>query len=117
MDYWDLESETFQIDGMSLSIEVEDIYFIIGLSRRGDMVNLRSHGPRGGLTIDEYIAMYCFPEMKKVGSQILTNSIQILGLKAILLALGKIAGLDSLHQASWPMMFYAVECLWPTVND
>ena len=32
VDYWDLESETFQIDGMLLSIEVEDIYFNIGLS-------------------------------------------------------------------------------------
>ena len=26
VDYWDLESETFQIDGMSLSIGVDDIY-------------------------------------------------------------------------------------------
>ena len=33
VDYWDPESETIQIDGMSLSIEVEDIYFITGLSR------------------------------------------------------------------------------------
>ena len=33
VDYWDPESETFQIDGMSLNIEVEDIYFITGLSR------------------------------------------------------------------------------------
>ena len=33
VDYWDPESETFQIDGMSLSIEVEDIYFITCLSR------------------------------------------------------------------------------------
>ena len=32
VDYWDPESETFQIDGMSLSIEVEEIYFITGLS-------------------------------------------------------------------------------------
>ena len=31
--YWDPESETFQLDGMLLSIEVEDIYFIIGFSR------------------------------------------------------------------------------------
>ena len=35
VDYWDLDSESFQIDGMSLTIEVEDIYFITGLSRRG----------------------------------------------------------------------------------
>ena len=34
-DYWHLDSESFRIDGMSLTIEVEDIYFITGLSRRG----------------------------------------------------------------------------------
>ena len=117
MDYWDPESETFQIDRMLLNIKVEDIYFIISLSQRGEMVNLRSHGPGGGLAIDEYIAVYCFPETEKVGSQILTNSIHILGLKAILLVLGRIAELDSLHQASQPMMFYVVECMRPIVYD
>ena len=69
------------------------------------MVNLQYFGPEGGLAIYEYIVVYCFPETEKVGIPIPTNSIQILGMKAILLALGKIAGLDSLHQASWPMMF------------
>ena len=33
VDYWDLDSESFHIDGMSLTIEVEDIYFITRLSR------------------------------------------------------------------------------------
>ena len=80
-------------------------------------MNLQSHGPGGGLTIDEYIAMYFFPETEKVCSQIPTNSIQILGLKAILLALGSIAGLASLHQDSRPMVFYVVECMRPTVYD
>ena len=32
VDYWDIDSESFHIDGMSLTIEVEDIYFIRGLS-------------------------------------------------------------------------------------
>ena len=80
-------------------------------------MNLRSHGPGGGLTIDEYIVVYCYPNTEKVRSQIPTNSIQVLGLKAILLTLGKIAGLASLHQASWPLVFYAVECMRPTVYD
>ena len=80
VDYWDLDSESFHIDRMSLTIEVEDIYFITGLSRQGEVVNLRSRGPGGVLTIDEYIVVYCFFDMKKVGSQILTNSIQVLGL-------------------------------------
>ena len=82
---------------MSLTIKVEDIYFITGLSRQGEVVNLHSHGPRGGLTIDEYLAVYYFSEMENIGSQIPTNSIQVLGLKAILLEIGRIAGLASLY--------------------
>ena len=107
VDYWDLDSETFQLDGMSLNIEVEDIYFITGFSRRGEVVNLRSYR----LTIEEYIAVYFLPNTEKVGSQIPTNAVRNLGLKAILLALGRIVGLASLHQASRTMMFYAVECM------
>ena len=61
---------------MSLTIEVEDIYFITGLSRQGEVVNLRSSGgPKGGLTIDEYIAVYCYVDINKVGSQVPTNAI------------------------------------------
>ena len=33
VDYWDPDSESFQIERMFLTIEVEDIYFITGLSR------------------------------------------------------------------------------------
>ena len=32
VDYWDPDFESFQIDGMLLSIEIEDIYFITRLS-------------------------------------------------------------------------------------
>ena len=117
VDYWDPESESFHINGMSLSIKIEDIYFITGLSWQGEVVNLRSRGPGGGLTIDEYIAVYYFLDTEKVGSQIQKNSIQVLGLKAILLALGRITRLASLHQASRPLMFYAVECMIPTVYE
>ena len=45
VDYWDPDLESFHIDGMPLTIEVEDIYFITGLSRWGEVVNLRSRGP------------------------------------------------------------------------
>ena len=75
VDYWDPDSESFHIDGMSLTIEVEDIYFITGLSRWGEVVNLHSREPGGGLTIDEYIIVYYHPDIDKVGSQIPTKSI------------------------------------------
>ena len=81
-------------------------------------MNLHSRGGLGdGMTIDEYIVVYYYPDIEKVGSQAPTNAIQVLGLKAILLTLGRIAGLASLHQASWPLMFYAVECMRPTIYD
>ena len=56
--------------------------------------------------------MYCYSDTEKVRSQVPTNSIQVLGLKAILLTLGRIVGL-----ASRILMFYAVECMRPTVYD
>ena len=69
------------------------------------------------MNIEDYIAVYFLPNTEKVGSQIPTNAFQILGLKAILLAIGRIAGFASLHQDSQPMMFYAVECMRPIVYD
>ena len=76
VDYWDPDSESFQIDGISLTIEVEDIYFITEISQRGKVVNLHSRGgPRGGLTIDEYIVVYYYPDTDKVGIQVPTNAI------------------------------------------
>ena len=80
-------------------------------------MNLHSRGPRGGLTIDEYIAVYYYPDTEKVESRIQTNSMQVLGLKAILLTLRRIAGIASLYQESQPLMFYVVECMRPTVYD
>ena len=81
-------------------------------------MNLLSRGGiGGGPTIDEYIAVYCYLDTEKVGSQIPTNAIQVLGLKAILLMLGRIAGLASLHQASWPLILYGVECMRPTIYN
>jgi hypothetical protein len=42
MDYWDLDSESFNLNGQPLRIEVEDIYFLIGLSCQGEVVNLKA---------------------------------------------------------------------------
>ena len=39
--YWSIEDDSFMIYQMPLRIEVEDIYFITGLSRRGEVVHSR----------------------------------------------------------------------------
>ena len=40
--YLDPESKIFILNGQPLRIEVEDIYFLTGLSCRGEVVNLKS---------------------------------------------------------------------------
>ena len=108
VDYWDPDTEAFILDGMPLRLEVEDIYFILGLSHRGEVVNLRTRGVGGGLTIEDYIVAYGIPNTEKIGIQVLVNVIQSLSLKVIVLVLERITGLESLHQASLPLMFYSV---------
>ena len=75
VDYWDPDTETFHLDKMPLSHEVEDIYFITGLSHRGEVVNLWARGLGGGLMIEEYIAVYYLLDTEKVWIQISMNSI------------------------------------------
>ena len=53
IDYWDVEEEAFMIDQMPLRVEVEDIYFITGLSRRGEVVHSRGR-TWSRLSIEEY---------------------------------------------------------------
>ena len=81
-------------------IEVEDIYFITGLSHRGEIVNLRSRGVGRGMTIDEYIVAYCVLDIKKMGSQVPIRVIQSLSLKVIILVLATISVSISLNQDS-----------------
>jgi hypothetical protein len=42
VNYWDPDTETLNLDGKPLRIEVEDIHFLIGFSCRGEVVNLKS---------------------------------------------------------------------------
>ena len=54
IDYWDVEEEAFMIDQIPLRVDVEDIYFITGLSRRGEVVHSRGR-TRSSLTIEDYV--------------------------------------------------------------
>jgi hypothetical protein len=53
-----------------LRIEVEDIYFLTGLSRKGEEVNLKARGTGSGMKIEEYIDTHCGAGTPKVGIQL-----------------------------------------------
>jgi hypothetical protein len=42
VDYWHPDAEAFKIEGQSLVPTTEDIYFLTGLSRRGEPVNFHT---------------------------------------------------------------------------
>jgi len=87
------------LEGQSLTLTTEDIYFLIGLSRRGEPVNLRTFPPEP-YNIEDYIEMYCEVGTEKVGSQVSIHKITSLSLHIILFMIGQIMGSTTLHQAS-----------------
>jgi hypothetical protein len=98
------------LEGKSLIPTNEDIYFLIGLSRSGEPVNLRAF-PLEPHNIVELIGLYCEADTKKVGSQVPIHKITNLSLKVIVLLIGRIIGSATLHQASQVHTHCAVQCL------
>ena len=50
---WDLDQQVFIMGAHTLTIDIEDIYFLTGLSRHGSYVSL-SGSRTGGLKMSEY---------------------------------------------------------------
>jgi hypothetical protein len=97
VNYWDPNTETFNLDGQPLRIEVEDIYFLTGLSHRGEVVNLKSWKAGSGMNIEDYIATHCITGTNKVGSQLPIRAINNMSLNIVVLVLAWITGSASLH--------------------
>jgi hypothetical protein len=65
VNVWDPEIEAFNVDGKPLRIEVDDIYFITGLYHRGEVVNIKSRGARGGMNIEDSLSPTVLQEQRK----------------------------------------------------
>jgi hypothetical protein len=117
VDYWDPDSESFNLNGKSLMIEVNDIYFLTRLSRRGEVVNLKFWEVGRSMNIEEYIDSHCVAGTPKVESQLPIRAINNLNLKIIVLVLTRIIGSASLHWASSSLNLYDLYFLIRTVYD
>jgi hypothetical protein len=61
---WDMGQQLFHVGIHTLTLDIEDIYFMIGLSRRGYHAILT--GSRGNrLPMIEYCCQYCVPEAER----------------------------------------------------
>jgi hypothetical protein len=99
IDYWHPDAEAFMLEGQSLVPTTKDIYFLTGLSRRGEPVNFRMF-LAGPSKISELIVENCEAGTDRVGSHVPISKITSLALQTILLLIGRITGSSALHQAS-----------------
>ena len=97
-----------------LTVEVEDIYFLTGLSRRGAPISLI--GSCGGdITTRELIDRHCAPGTSTSGKKIPIKAVTDGPLQTVLFTMQRVVGSQGVHQASRAHMLYAIEAMAPTV--
>jgi hypothetical protein len=116
VDYWHPDAEAFMIEGQSLTPTTEDIYFLTGLSRRGEPVNFQTF-PAGPSKVSELIAEYCVAGTNQATSSVPVGSIISPVLQTILSLIGRITGSAAVHQASRAQMNCAVQCMNAQIYD
>jgi hypothetical protein len=116
VDYWHLDAEAFMIEGKSLVPTTEDIYFLTGLSRRGELVNLQTF-PVGPSKVSELIEEYCEAKTNQRTSSVPISRITSLTLQTILSLIGWITGSIAVHQASRAQMNCAIQCMNAQIFD
>jgi hypothetical protein len=116
IEYWHLYANTLMLEGQSMNSTTMNIYFLTGLCRRGEPVNLRTF-PLGPYNIEDCIMMYFEDGTKKLGSQVSKHNIPSLHLQIVLFMIGRITGSTALHQASHEQMHCVVQCLDATILE
>lgn len=109
--YWDPNQQFFRVGHKILTLEVEDIYFIMGLSRHGALIILT--GGKGGATnfVDNYIAAHYHPKARKSSKKVPIKDIVDLPLCTILFTITWVTSSIGPHLASKAHMYYTLECL------
>ena len=95
-----------------LTIEVEDIYFLIGLSRWGAPISLVGfHG--GGVTTQDLINRYCILGTRMFGKKIPIKAVVDDPLCTLILTMQRLAGSQGPHQDFKTHMLYSIEAMDP----
>jgi hypothetical protein len=110
VDYWHPNAEAFMLEGQSLVPTTEDIYFLTGLSRRGEPVNFQTF-PAGPSKVSELIEEYCEAGTDHRTSSVPVSRITSLALQTILFLIGRITDSAAVHQASRAHMNCAIQCM------
>jgi hypothetical protein len=111
---WDSDQQFFNISAHTLTIDIKDIYFLTGLSRRGSHVSLTSNC-RGGMKMSEYCREYCVPEVERQKGKVAIWGVTDITLRTILFTIAQMEGSVAPHMALQSYFQYALECVEPRV--
>ena len=93
-----------------LTVEVEDIYFLTGLSRWAALISLI--GSRGrDITTREIIDRQCVPGTCTSRKKIPIEAVIDRALQIVLFTMQRVAGSQGVHQASRAHMLYTLEAM------
>jgi hypothetical protein len=109
---WDPDQQVFIVGAHTLTIDIEDIYFLTGLSIRGSYVSLTDNRA-GGLKMSEYCNQYCVPEAERKKGKVAIWGVTDLTLRTILFAISRMEGSVAPHMALQSYFQYAIECTEP----
>ena len=107
---WDVNDQVFWVDPHILKLELEDIYFLMGLSKRGEAITFSGH-QGSEYSTDDYIDEFCRVGACKVSGKIPIKDVTSLPLRTILFTLTKLEGSTGPNLALKSQMALAIECL------
>ena len=96
---WEPDSQRFLVGDQYLEIEVDDIYSLTGLSRRGESVDFGGHGGEGE-PMESYIGDLCVEGTCRQDEKFPIQHVTDIPLHTILYTVTRIIGSTSAHLAS-----------------
>ena len=93
---WDPDQQVFHVGVHTLSLDIEDIYFLTRLSWHGHYVILTG-GRGGGLPMSEYCRLHCVPEAERKKGKVAIWGVRDLTLCTILFTISRMAGSSTAH--------------------
>ena len=113
---WEPDSQRFLVGDQYLDIEVDDIYFLTGLSCRGEMVEFCGQGG-GGEPVESYIRDLCAKGTFRQGGKLPIQHVTDIPLCTILYTVTGIAGSTSTHLASKRQVMISIRTIDGVVFD
>ena len=117
IDLWDVDEQVFCLWDQVLELDASDVYFITGLSRRGERPILTEGRPsREKMT--EVVDRVCpGAQFGRNNAKVDIPTIPDLMLRVILFTITRAAGVQVPHEARKDHLLLATECLNPTIFD